>query len=170
MLAEERKHAITVHFVQGGYSVSESYGDNRQALTDIMSSIRILENSVDSEVVAVVVAGFTSPEGNYEANERLAARRAESVKTYILNRSGVRADQIRVYAGGIDWQGLRMLVEASDMPSRQAVLDIIDNTPVWDAQRQIGRHGELMRLGGGAPYRYMLREFFPDMCTGRNVR
>lgn len=170
LLAEERKHAITVHFVQGGYSVSESYGDNRQALTDIMSSIRILENSVDSEVVAVVVAGFTSPEGNYEANERLAARRAESVKTYILNRSGVRADQIRVYAGGIDWQGLRMLVEASDMPSRQAVLDIIDNTPVWDAQRQIGRHGELMRLGGGAPYRYMLREFFPDMRNAAYIR
>ena len=100
----------------------------------------------------------------------MAARRAESVKTYILNRSGVRADQIRVYAGGIDWQGLRMLVEASDMPSRQAVLDIIDNTPVWDAQRQIGRHGELMRLGGGAPYRYMLREFFPDMRNAAYIR
>ena len=167
---EERKHAITVHFVQGSYVVSESYGDNRQALADIMSSIRILENSADSEVAAVVVAGFTSPEGNYEANQRLAARRAEAVKAYILNRSGVRSDQVSVYAGGIDWQGLRMLAEASDMPSRQAVLDIIDNTPVWDAQRQVGRHGELMRLGGGDPYRYMLREFFPKMRNAAYIK
>ena len=167
---DERKHAITVHFVQGGSAVSESYGDNRQALTDIMSSIRILENSVDSEVAVVTIAGFSSPEGNYEANQRLAARRAEAVKTYILGRSGVRSDQVRVYAGGIDWQGLRMLVEASDMPSRRAVLDIIDNTPVWDSQRQTGRHGELMRLDGGDTYRYMMREFFPRLRNAAYIK
>ena len=167
---DERKQAITVHFVQGGYTVSESYGDNRQALVDIMTSIRVIENSADSEVAVVTIAGFSSPEGNYQTNERLAERRAGAVKAYILNRSGVRPDQIKVHTVGIDWQGLRILVEASDMPSRRAVLDIIDNTPVWDAQRQTGRHGELMRLDGGDTYRYMMREFFPQLRNAAYIK
>lgn len=168
--AEERGQAITVHFAQGSHSLSENHGNNRQTLTDIMASIRILENSADSEVAVVVVAGFASPEGDYRANERLAARRAEAVKAYILERSGVTPAQVRVHAGGIDWQGLRMLVEASDMPWQSAVLDIIDNTPVWDARRQTGRHGELMRLDGGGPYRHMLREFFPELRNAAYIK
>lgn len=168
--AEERGQAITVYFAQGSHTLSEHYGDNRQALTDLMASIRILEKSADSEVAAVVVAGFSSPEGDSRNNEGLAARRAEALKSYILARSGIHSAQIGVHAGGIDWQGLRMLVEASDMPSRGAILDIIDNTPVWDARRQVGRHGELMRLDGGDPYRYMLREFFPKLRNAAYIK
>lgn len=168
--AGERQHAIMVYFGQGGSTVSDVYGNNRQALTDIMTSIRILEKSVDSEITAVTIAGFTSPEGNYEANQQLAQRRAGAVKAYILDRSGVRPEQIKVYPGGIDWQGLRILVEASDMPSREAVLNIIDNTPIWDARRQVGRHGELMRLNGGNTYRYMAREFFPKLRNAAYIK
>lgn len=168
--AEERGQAITVYFAQGSHTLSEHYGDNRQALTDLMASIRILEKSADSEVATVIVAGFASPEGDSHNNERLAAHRADAVKTYILQRSGVSDGQVRVHAGGADWQGLRMLVEVSDMPSRAAVLDIIDNTPVWDAARQKGRHGELMRLNGGDPYRYMLREFFPKLRNAAYIK
>lgn len=168
--AKERRQAITVYFAQGSHALSENYAGNRQTLTDLMASIRTLENSADSEVAAVVVAGFSSPEGDSRNNERLAAHRADAVKTYILQRSGVSDGQVRVHAGGADWQGLRMLVEVSDMPSRAAVLDIIDNTPVWDAARQKGRHGELMRLNGGDPYRYMLREFFPKLRNAAYIK
>ncbi len=167
---QERDEAITVHFRQGSFLVSEDYGDNRQALTDIMSTIRVLENSTDSEVAAVTIAGFSSPEGSAQVNERLAMRRAEALKTYILGRCGVRSGRIRTYNGEIDWDGLRRLVEASDMSMRGAVLDIIDNIPVWDAQRRRGRLGELMRLDGGDPYRYILREFFPKLRNAAYIK
>ena len=53
------------------------------------------------------------------------------------------------------------------MPYRDEVLDVLDNTPVWifDERNRVvgGRKQRLMDLRGGEPYRYMLREFFPDL-------
>ena len=44
------------------------------------------------------------------------------------------------------------------MEHLEDVRDIILNTDVYH-----GREGKLMRLAGGAPYRYMAREFFPKL-------
>jgi hypothetical protein len=43
------------------------------------------------------------------------------------------------------------------------VLEIIDTTPIWDPQNGDGRENALRRLNGGATYRYMLRNFFPEL-------
>lgn len=167
---DDRENTITIHHVQGKYEVIRDFANNRQALTDLMSSIRILENCIDSEVTAVLIAGFASPEGSYEINDKLAWNRAVSVKEYILNHSGLRPDQIKIHNGSSDWQGLRMLVEESSMAEKDIILDIIDNTPVWDAERNVGRLGELMRLGGGDPYRYMLANLFPQLRNSAYIK
>ncbi|WP_295939150.1 hypothetical protein [uncultured Alistipes sp.] len=170
LYVEDREGTIRIQFPVGSFAVQRSYGDNEQSITDLMSSIRIIENSVDSRVMKVTVAGFSSPEGDYDLNDRLAWRRAVAMKEYILSHSDLSADQIEIYKGSVDWQGLRMLVEASDMPWKQKVLDIIDDVPVWDARRNSGRHGELMRLEGGVPYRYMKKNYFPQLRNAAFIK
>lgn len=49
-------------------------------------------------------------------------------------------------------------VQTSDMPDKQAVLDIIDRYSIIG-----GREAKLMALKGGTPWRYMLREMFPSL-------
>jgi hypothetical protein len=56
------------------------------------------------------------------------------------------------------------------MPYRNSVLNIIDNVPIWDARRKVGRLGELQRLANGAPYRYMYREFFPQLRVAAYIK
>ena len=65
---------------------------------------------------------------------------------------------------------MRELVAASDMKDKRAVLNIIDNTPLWDSSRQIGRQGELMRLNGGTTYRYMYNHFFPQLRNATYIK
>jgi outer membrane protein OmpA-like peptidoglycan-associated protein len=158
---EERGKAINVYYAQGSATIVRDYKTNEEALYNLMTVIKAIENSNDSEVTAIAIAGFTSPEGSYQVNEKLGMNRANSLKRYILDRSRINPSKIKVYNGYSDWQGLRLLVEQSNMPRKLSILDILDNTPVWDSRRNEGRMGELMRLGGGEPYRYMLREFFP---------
>ena len=150
--------------------VDPSYRDNAATLDNLISTIREIERSSDSRVVRVVIAGFASPEGTAEVNDRLARERAEAIRSYLTENSAISNDQVDLYNGSVDWHGLRMMVAASNMPDRDKVLDIIDNTPVWDAGRNTGRHGELMRLSGGVPYRYMLRDFFPDLRNAAYIR
>lgn len=49
----------------------------------------------------VVVKGYASPDGNLEFNKKLAAARAESVKTMLINKYGIKADRITAEGEGI---------------------------------------------------------------------
>ena len=92
---------------------------------------------------------------------------ADSLSSWIVRHGSVPASLIDRQAAGIAWDELRAQVAASGMLYRDEVLDVLDNTPVWifDEKNQVvgGRKQRLMDLRGGEPYRYMLREFFPDL-------
>jgi hypothetical protein len=118
----------------------------------------------------IVIAGFASPEGSPELNDRLALDRAVAVKEFMMDNSSVEGRSIRIFNGGTDWAGLKKLVEESDIYRKQRIVDIIENTPVWDSRRGVGRRGELMRLDGGDPYRYMLTNFFPQLRQAAYIR
>lgn len=49
----------------------------------------------------VVIKGYASPDGNLEFNKKLAAARAESVKTMLVKKYGVKADRITAEGEGI---------------------------------------------------------------------
>lgn len=57
-----------------------------------------LKNHKNSKVV---VKGYASPDGNLEFNKKLAAARAESVKTMLVKKYGIAADRITAEGEGI---------------------------------------------------------------------
>ncbi len=170
LLDEDRDKSGTVYYRFDRYDIDRTYRDNSRSLDDIVASVRTIQASSDSRVRMIVVAGFTSPEGRLALNNRLGSNRGASVKKYIMEQTGLPDEAIRVYNGSEDWQGLRMLVERSDMPSKERVLDIIVNMPIWDAATKHGREGELMRLDGGNPWRYMRKHFFPDLRNAAYIK
>lgn len=165
-----REGSLTFYFRQGVKSIERDYRGNGLSIDEMLQAIQTIERSPDSRVVKVVIAGFASPEGSGEVNNRLASQRAATLRELIIDRSRIPASAITVYNGGIDWWALRRMVEQSDMPKREQVVDIIDNTPVWDARRQTGRNGELMRLDSGRPYRYMMQNFFLELRNATYIK
>lgn len=49
----------------------------------------------------VVVKGYASKDGNLDFNLKLAAKRAEAVKTMLVNKYGIKADRIKAEGEGI---------------------------------------------------------------------
>jgi hypothetical protein len=160
---QARATGLDLFFRPSSSRIEPEREGNWEALADLLATIRAIEGSGDSRVARVVVAGFASPEGPLEANDRLARRRALAVKEYLARHSLLPGEAILVHNGSEDWEGLRALVEASRMPGREQALYIIDNVPVWDPASGVGREGELMRLDGGTVYRYMLEYLFPRL-------
>lgn len=156
-----REGALSIQFRQGSKVISRE--DNNRALVDLISVIRALEASPDCKITRVVVVGFSSPEGTLNENEKLSMERAAVAKEFITANSSIRPDMVNTYNGSVDWSKLRELVAQSDMADKYRILDIIDNTPVWDSSRNRGRLGDLMAVNGGNPYRYMLENFFPRL-------
>lgn len=170
MLTETRDNTLTIYFHQGESRIDHSYAGNNASLVKLISAVRAIEESSDSRIVRVMIAGFASPEGRAGYNEAIARDRALAIKSFLNQTSPVYGSMVTIYNGREDWSGLRRLVAESDMPHREEVLDIIDNAPVWDNKTGTGRRGRLMNLRGGVPYRYMFREFFPQLRNAAYIR
>lgn len=60
--------------------------------------------------------------------------------------------------GGENWDGLVKALESSSMKDKETFLNIIKNTT-----NDVKRKQEIMKVGGGAPYRTMLKEIYPGL-------
>lgn len=170
VIADNRENSLCIHFEQGSTSIGRYYKNNDETLHKLIYWIRMIEESSDSKVSKVVVVGFGSPEGSGAVNERIALKRAQAFKQFILDNSKINADDVSIFNGSVDWKELRKMVASSDMQEKNAILNIIDNSPVWDAKNNTGRLGQLMRLNGGNPYRYMYRNFFPELRSATYIK
>lgn len=167
---DDRENELLINFRQGKYEVVPDFADNKQSLSRLISSVLAIRSSPDSRVCKVMIAGFASPEGSFEFNDRLAWSRAVALKEYLAEVADLESDLVELYNGSEDWRGLRKLVEQSDMYAKQAVLNIIDNTPVENAQTARSRLDELKRLDGGRPYKYMYDNFFPLLRNAAYIK
>ncbi len=167
---QNRDGSLSIYFKQAGRVIDRYFANNNKSLVDIVSSVREIERSPDSKIVGIVIAGFASPEGTLEYNDRLAWDRAVALKEFIKGNTGVDPSIINIYNGAVDWGGLRNMVAASDMKDRDTVLYIIDNVPVWDSRRETGRRIRLMQLNGGETYRYMMTNFFPQLRQAAYIK
>lgn len=169
-ISDTRDFSLTIYYHQSRRIIDPVYRNNKKILDDLMDAINSLLAAGDSKISHVVIAGFASPEGTTTYNQKLAYDRAVVLKDYLVAQTGIDAELIDIYNGGVDWAGLRWLVEKSDMKEKSQVIDILDNVPVWDVKNNRGRRGELMKLNGGMTYRTMLREIFPELRNATYIR
>lgn len=162
--AQQPSDSVRIYYRQGRRDVDPSFGGNRDELDRFLHSVR--QACRLGHVNRLVIRSYASPDGANSSNERLARLRADSMESYVLRHTAIPASMVEKHAEGIAWEQLRELVAASDeVPCRDEVLEILDNTPLWifdDAGRIVdGRKRQLMALRGGVPYNYMLRHLFP---------
>ena len=167
---ETREGSVSIYFLQGRSDIDRNMSNNNAKLVELISSVRTLAASNDSRISRIVIAGFASPEGSLSLNNKLAWDRAVAVKNFLLQNSNINTDVVHIYNGSVDWTGLRELVAQSGMHQKDQIINIINNVPVWDSYSNEGRHSALMRVGGGEPYRYMLREFFPKLRQAAYIK
>ena len=167
---DERENSLIVYFQVAKYDIVRGYMDNEHTLRNLVTAINMILSAPDSEVKHIVVAGFASPEGSFEQNNRLAFERAVSVKEYIMQSTGMADAKIKVYNGSEDWRGLRAMVVKSSLPEKRQIIEILDHAPVVGAGGQESRLTQLRQLNGGRTYNYLLNEYFPYLRNGAFIK
>ncbi|MDE6289980.1 MAG: DUF3575 domain-containing protein, partial [Muribaculaceae bacterium] len=110
----------------------------------------------------------TSPEGASAANERLSQLRCQSISDFLIKKADIDPQMIHMIPEGVGWQELRRLVaENPDVPSREKIIDIIDNVPLWihNSKGAVvdGRKKRLMELDRGETFRWLSENIFPEL-------
>ena len=146
-------------FAVGKTAINPDFGRNATELEKIRKMIGLVHDDKDVTINRIAIAGYASPEGSLAMNERLSEGRANALRNYLQSRyPDIPRSLYSVHFGGENWDDLVKVLQTSDMPDKQAVLDLIDRYSINE-----GRESKLMALKGGTPWRYMLKEMFPAL-------
>lgn len=117
--------------------IQPELANNRQELGKIIASIDSIRNNPDAKNISLSIKGYSSPDGPYEQNAALAKARTEQLSKYVKKLYKFDNNTLTTSYEPEDWEGWRRLVDASDLPHRQEILDIMDNKKLTLDQKEI---------------------------------
>jgi outer membrane protein OmpA-like peptidoglycan-associated protein len=167
---DERDNGLVIYYPLAKYDIDPDYMENSYSLNNLVNCIGMIVGSNDSKLAKIIVAGFASPEGSLELNDRLAFERAVSLKKYLMDHAGIADGDVLLFNGSVDWRGLRARIARGTLPEREALLRLIDNTPIYGENGRPGRFEALRRMNGGSTYRYLQAEHFPYLRSGAFIK
>lgn len=101
--------------------------ENARELAKITKTIDIVRGDKNVEINGVNIHGYASPDGPYKNNERLARERAEALKTYVAQLYPIDARLFSYNSTAEDWDGMRRMVEQSQLVNKAEILAIANS-------------------------------------------
>jgi tetratricopeptide (TPR) repeat protein len=147
-----------LNYKDGKSKIVPDFKNNRAELNKIDTLVLNTKNDPNASIQSIHIKGYASPEGNFAFNERLSKERAIAMKLYMQSKYGFSSTSIETTWFGEDWEGLRKLVEASDLSNKEAILAIINSSSKPDAKDR-----ELKALDRGVTYKMLYDEFYPKL-------
>ena len=165
--SQENRTEIRVDFRVNSASIDRAYGKNTERLSEISSFLQRIEQDGTLTIVEVSFCGSASPEGSYQLNHKLARARLETLEDIVRREVEIPDSIITRDDSYISWEYLKEKVVESDMPQKQAVLDIIAQEPQlvdYPGGRHIDhRIVKLQKLDGGKVWRQLHTLYFERM-------
>ncbi|MFI3314367.1 MAG: hypothetical protein R3Y04_01705, partial [Rikenellaceae bacterium] len=175
----QNREKISIYFNKNGASIDSTFMDNHHSINKLDSLVDKIERDSMLKICLVNIECSASPEGGTYKNSELLRERATAMRKYLVEQLDVADSLIYSQLSSRSWDNLRTLVEESDMPYRDEVLNIIDSVPEesWSRKRRDdrwltlvdSRNKHLMDLRHGVPYIYMDRNIFPLLRSGNVV-
>lgn len=147
-----------VVFASGSTAVDPSYENNASELGKIRATVDSVRNDADMTITRIILRGYSSPDGSYAVNEKLAAARTEAIREYVSGLYELPDDIYLPESVAENWDGLRKEVEQNpDFPSREKVLSILDSNAAPDKKEA--------RIKSNYPsaWKYLVQEVFPGL-------
>ena len=165
--SQENRTEIRVDFRVNSASIDRAYGKNTERLSEISSFLQRIEQDSTLTIVEVSFCGSASPEGSYQLNHKLARARLETLEGIVRSEVEIPDSIITRDDSYISWEYLKEKVVESDMPQKQAILDIIAQEPQlvdYPGGRHIDhRIVKLQKLDGGKVWRQLHTLYFERM-------
>ncbi len=148
---------VYVRFPQDKWGLYTSFADNRRALERLGEILQRMQADAASRTVRMSIVGMASPDGPLKRNLRLGELRAKRLKNYIVQHydtTGVILETVNAGEGWGNFTALLHLATDEQVPEREAMLRIIENTPNANQRERL-----LRAFQGGMPFRRLLDMF-----------
>ena len=147
-----------IYFRVGQSTIDPHFRGNASALEDIVNTLLKLQDDSKIDSISVDVKGLTSIEGTSSINNRLAEQRAQVLRDYIADKSGLSKQNFTTQIDKANWTYFRNLVEADSFEGRDEVLRIIDTHESDDVRQQ-----KIVALRGGRVLAHLQKSILPQL-------
>ena len=156
---KRREESLTaqITFPVSQTTLNLNLGNNRAEIKRIDDKLTELTRNKNLTVDALSIAGYASPEGSEDLNNRLAQGRVDRVAQYIVSKSPRLKGHYTSSAMGADWDGLREAIAASSLDHKEQVLEILQKEPVSE------RTAALRAIDDGQTYAQLLQTYYPPL-------
>ncbi len=103
---ENRSNAVSILFKTGSATLLPEYRNNSRNLDLLVDIILKINQSPDSRISHILIAGYASPDGDIRINSDFATLRAAALKKYLMRHTRLDSGTFEVINGKIDWYGL----------------------------------------------------------------
>ncbi len=153
--SEEKSMAqreMDIYFAVNKSDVNLSFMDNTQ-------EIKSLSEALDkSGIDKIHLMGYASPEGPYEFNKTLAARRAEAVKSLLRDHGVSDKVDIAVDSSPANWDAVKHMLGETFIENWRGIEAIIDDATIAPADKN-----NAIRTKYPVEYDFMLRTWYPKL-------
>lgn len=150
---QSEQSSIDILFAVNQSNINAAFMDNKEQIDELRKA---LANS--SDIKEIHLTGYASPEGPYEFNKALAARRAESVKKYLANNNLGTTTDVVVHSYPANWDEVKRLLNDTYIENWQGITAIIDDASISAADKN-----SAIRKKYPVEYEFMLRSWYPKL-------
>lgn len=150
---EQCRHAI--HFPVNQSFVIYDFPSNEDFFSALHAGLLDVSRGQLRRVDSIVVVGYSSPDGSYARNEKLASERAGKVKRYL--HSLLPNVPVAIRAVPEDWNGLAELVVQNGFDKAERVVDICS----MDASPEVKERK--LRALPGKVYKRLCKDYLPAL-------
>lgn len=156
----QEEEETCILFGVGKYSLSPSFGKNKDAINKIQQTIKWVNNHKFTKIKKISLVSYSSPEGTWAHNAALSQNRTKAVADYIRTTYKLPNHLFSVESLSEDWNGLAQLVASDTIlsPKRDTLLKIIHSDIAPDMKDKL-----IMNFEKGVPYKYMLTALYPKL-------
>lgn len=158
------EYSAKLNFIVARYEIVPELGNNATILAEIKKVIDEVKDDKDVTISRINMTGYASPEGNERSNMTLSENRAKSFANYLRKLYSFDSKLFSLDWKGEDWEGLRRVVDASSIESKEQILDILKNSTSVAERKQ-----KLKSLNGGNIYKNLLANYYPDLRRNEMV-
>lgn len=155
---------IFLNFVVNKADIRSDYMNNSAELEEITNLINEVKNNPNIVIRGIDVVGYASPEGTLEGNKLLSKERAMALANYLAPHFAYPKNLYQIVFGGENWIGLKKCIQQSDLPYKTSVLNILNDVSAESGfTNMTSSKNSLMSLNDGEVYKYLLREYYPQL-------
>jgi hypothetical protein len=145
-------------YATGRAEIVPDYKDNAAELSRIDATIDEILSDPRATIIGITITGYASPDGSVSNNQALSERRARSLRSHIETKHGLGHILFAVNGAGEDWVTLEAMIEASSLPERARLLEVIRQGGDADAIES-----RLKSADGGRLYHLLATDFYPRL-------